>query len=129
MPANSTIPPAGSGVSPAAGNGEPDPGPCRIHEAECAGGPSGLVEKGAEIGFAAAVARRHTGKDVVVCGDDEDANRRLAGDIEAAVGPRTRPQPPERRAGPRALPHYHQKSRNPPGHAFYETKKRKAKAK
>ena len=46
--------------------------------------------------------------------------------IEALVGPPTRPQPPEPRAGPLALPHFHQQSRDPKGHLFYETEHRKA---
>jgi hypothetical protein len=97
--------------------------------AERVSGPSGLVERGQELGFVEAVARRAAAEDVVVCGEDLAANRRLAGQIEAAVGPRTPPQPPERRAGPHALPHYHQESREPDGHTFYETDKRKARKK
>jgi hypothetical protein len=58
---------------------------------------------------------------VVVCGDDPDPNRRLAFPIEAAVGPPSRPQIPHKNAGPAALPHFHQKSRRPDGHCFYET--------
>lgn len=97
-----------------------------IHEAEPASGPSGAVHFGNEIDFDTAVARRQAGLDVVVRGDDTDANRRLAYRIEAAVGPPTPPQPPERQAGPLALPHFHQRSRDPVGHPFYETQKRKA---
>lgn len=97
-----------------------------IHEAELVPGPSGGVWYGAEIDFVTAVARRRVGLDVVVRGDDGDANRGLAYRIEAAVGPPSRPQPPERRAGPLALPHFHQSSRNPKGHLFYETGQRKA---
>jgi hypothetical protein len=97
-----------------------------VHEAEPASGPSGAVWYGAEIDFDTAVARRQAGLDVVVHGEDSDANRRLAYRIEAAVGPPSRPQPPERRAGPLALPHFHQLSRNPKGHLFYETELRKA---
>jgi len=96
-----------------------------IHEAELAPGPSGAVWYGAEIDFDSAVARRKAGLDVVVRGQDADANRRLASQIEAGVGPPSRPQPPERRAGPLALPHFHQRSRNPKGHLFYETENRK----
>lgn len=81
---------------------------------------------GAEIDFATAVARRRMGLDVVVRGEDGDANRRLAYQIEAGVGPPSRPQPPERRAGPLALPHFHQRSRNPKGHLFCDTEHRKA---
>lgn len=103
----------------------PPPAPT-IHEAELAAGPSGGVWYGVEIDFAAAVARRQAGLDVLVRGEDGDANRRLAYQIEAAVGPPSRPQPPERRAGPLALPHFHQRSRDPKGHLFYETENRKA---
>lgn len=97
-----------------------------IHGAEPAPGPSGAILFGPEIDFDTAVARRRAGQDVVVRGDDSDANRRLAYRIEAAVGPPSRPQAPERRAGPFALPHFHQQSRDPAGHLFYETEKRKA---
>jgi hypothetical protein len=66
---------------------------------------------------------------VVVCGDDTDANRALAAYIEAAVGPRTLPQKPHKRAGPLALPHFHQLHRPPDGHCFYETDKKKTRRK
>src|SRR5262245_18833253 len=98
----------------------PPPAPT-IHEAELAPEPSGVVWYGPVIDFDTAVARRQAGLDVVVRGGDIDANRRLAAAIEAAVGPRTRPQTPHRRAGPHALPHFHQVSRSPPGHCFYDT--------
>jgi hypothetical protein len=116
---DATIPPGGQG-SPT-----PALGPM-IHEAQRTSGPSGIVERGVELTLEGAVARRRTGEDVVVRGDDTDANRRLAGQVEAAVGPPSRPQAPEWRAGPRALPHFHQASRSPDGHTFYETDKRKA---
>ena len=103
----------------------PTPAPT-IHEAELDAGPSGAVLFGPAIDFDSAVVRRQAGQDVVVRGNDTDANRRLAYRIEAAVGPPSRPQPPERQAGPLALPHFHQHSRNPVGHLFYETEKRKA---
>jgi len=51
----------------------------------------------------------------------EPASPDLAARIEAAVGPRTGPQPPHKRAGPHSLPHFHQVSRSPDGHCFYET--------
>jgi hypothetical protein len=69
------------------------------------------------------------GQNVVVCGDDEDANRRLAKHIESAAGPAQRGDPHIRHAGPYALPHYQQTRRTPlgpAGHTFYETTKRKA---
>jgi hypothetical protein len=97
------------------------PPPPTIHEAEPAPGPSRAVLCGAELAFAAAVARRQSGLDVVVRGDSTDANRTLAAAVEAAVGPRTGPQKPHRKAGPLALPHFHPVSRFPDGHSFYET--------
>ena len=97
-----------------------------VHEATLASGSSGGVYKGREIAFDAAVNRRKTGEDVVVCGDDLGANRRLARRIEETVGPAVR-EPPHREAGPQALPHYQQEKRPPEGHTFYETDKRKAK--
>ncbi len=96
-----------------------------IHEAERASGPSGSVLSGAVIDFGAAVARRQAGLDVVVCGEDVAANRRLAGAIEASVGPCQRSDP-HRRAGPLALPHFQQDVPPPEGHTFYETANRKA---
>jgi hypothetical protein len=76
---------------------------------------------GAELDLDGAVDRRRAGLDVVVRGSDLTANRTLAGEVEAAVGTRTGPQKPHKRAGPHALPHFHQVSRNPSGHCFYET--------
>lgn len=99
--------------------------PPTIHNAELASGPSGAVEYGAEIDLAAAVARRQVGDNVVVRGDDVDANRRLAGQIESSVGP-CRRSDPHASAGPHALPHYQPQSRPPDGHTFYETPRRKA---
>ncbi len=65
---------------------------------------------------------------MVVCGDDVDANRRLAEKIESAVGPCERGEP-HSKAGPRALPHYQPEPRPPQGHTFYETARRKARKK
>ena len=99
-----------------------------IHEASLASGPSGAVEWGGTITFEEAVDRRKNALNIVVRGDDENANRRLAGKVEAAVGVATRPQPPHTySAGPHALPHFHQVSRTPKWHAFYETVNLKAK--
>jgi hypothetical protein len=93
-----------------------------LREASLASGPSGFVDAGATLTFDEAVKRRAAGLDVVVCGDDLAENRRLAASLEAAVGQAPRPQPPHKSsAGPRALPHFHQRSRVPPGHTFYET--------
>jgi hypothetical protein len=102
----------------------PSPPPS-IHEAELASGPSGAVEYKSEIDFAAAVARRRSGGDVVVRGEDVDANRRIAASIESAVGPCRRGDP-HRSAGLHALPHYQPRTRPPDGHTFYETPRRKA---
>lgn len=98
-----------------------------IHEAERESGASGAVLRGAKIDLAAAAARRRVGQDVVVCGADVDANRKLAIRIETAVGPATRPQAPHKNAGPMALAHLHQLNRSPDGHTFYETDRRKTK--
>ncbi|HKI31516.1 MAG TPA: hypothetical protein VKA46_06585 [Gemmataceae bacterium] len=106
----------------------PKPAPT-IHEAERASGASGAVLRGVEIDFTAAVVRRRAGEDVVVCGSDLDANRRLAYKIESGVGPASRPQTPHRRAGPLSLPHFHQVTRSPDGHTFYETENRKTRKK
>jgi hypothetical protein len=100
-----------------------------IHEAELEPGLSGAVLRGTELDLAAAVARRRARNDVVVCGPNTDTNRRLASQVEAAVGPVSKPQWPHKRAGPKALPHFHQRTRSPDGHTFYETDKRKTKKK
>lgn len=97
-----------------------------IHEAELESGGSGAVLRGVEIDFAAAVARRRAGENVVVCGDDLNANRRLAERIEQAAGPHKRGEPHKRTAGPRALPHFQQLDHTRAGHTFYETPKRRA---
>ena len=100
--------------------------PPTIHEAELASGLSGIVYWGPVIEFAAAVARRMTGGNVVVRGDILAANRALTRTIESAVGPCQRSDPHKRHAGPFALPHFQQRTSPPTGHTFYETDKRKA---
>jgi hypothetical protein len=100
-----------------------------IHEAELASGPSGAVLWGPEIEVAAAVTRRTAGPDVVVRGEDTDTNRRLASQIELAVGPAVRGLPHSKSAGPLALPHFQQVTPPPGGHTFHETDKRKARKK
>jgi hypothetical protein len=103
---------------------QPPPLPPTIHEATLASGPTGAVIRGAEIDEAAAIARRAAGSDVVVCGDDIDANRALARRIENAAGPATKPQKPHKKAvGQRALPHFQQQAPPPYGHTFYATAK------
>jgi hypothetical protein len=101
-----------------------------IHEAELASGPSGAVEYGKEIDELTAIARRANGEDIVVRGDDTRANRARAYKVEVQVGSPSKAQfPHTSTAGPMALPHFHQKSRSPRGHAFYETDRRKARKK
>jgi hypothetical protein len=106
---------------------KPPAGPPKIHEATLASGPSGAVLKGAEIDLEAAIARREAGLDVVVCGDDIDANRGLAYAVESSVGPCKR-QDPHDEAGPHALPHFQQGTPPPAGHCFYEATSREKKA-
>src|SRR5947208_1274032 len=115
--------PSPSDPSPAPAT-PPAPAAPTVHEAERASGPSGAILYGAELDFPAAVARRQSGLDVVVRGDDTDANRRVAERIEAAVGPAPMRQAPHRRAGPLALPHCQQAVPPPEGHTFYETEHR-----
>lgn len=79
-----------------------------------------LTDRGSELDLAQAVARRQVSLDVVVCGSDVDANRELAKAVEAGVGPWLR-EDPHLAAGPHALPHFLQESREPGGHSFYET--------
>jgi hypothetical protein len=113
-----------------------EPGPTKpvaptLHEAELEPGPSGRVQAGATIDFDRAVARRRTGQNVVVRGNDTAANQREAARIEAAAGPCVRASPHIRSAGRFALPHYQQTRRTPPGpvgHTFYETERRKARS-
>ncbi len=95
--------------------------PPRIYEATLESGPSGWVVRGSEIDLATAIARRQSGRDVVVCGGAVKANRSLARTIETGVGTPTRPQHPHKNAGPHALPHFHRESRAVDGHTFYET--------
>jgi hypothetical protein len=101
--------------------------PPKIYEATLASGPSGVVYKGAEIDLDTAIARRKAGKDIVVCGNDIKANRGLAKQIEAAIGPWEQ-ETPHHSAGPHSLPHVQQQSRSPAGHSFYDTPNPKKKA-
>lgn len=83
---------------------------------------SGWVDVGRVLTIEEAARRRAAGFDVVVCGDDHMANKRLATKVEGMVGPVSRAQLPHKgSAGPYALPHYHQSTRVPRGHTFYET--------
>src|SRR2546423_4030241 len=95
-----------------------------IYEASL--GANGSVIKGQLLTQTLAEARRRTGKDVVVCGGNLSANRRLAGTIERNANGTAKRCPPHPNAGPRALPHYQPDPRPPAGHTFYETPNRKA---
>ncbi len=71
-----------------------------------------------------AESERKAGNDIVVCGIDVRANRPLAQQIEQNANGPTVGDPPQ--AGSKSLPHFHPVSRQPGGHAFYETVKRKS---
>ncbi len=74
-------------TAPEAASAPLPPAASAIHEAERASGPSGAVLYGVAIDFDAALARRKTGADVVIRGDNHKANRQLANRIESAVRP------------------------------------------
>ena len=97
---------------------EPLPEPT-IHEAEL-GGSSGAVIWEPEITIEVAADRRRKEKEIVVRGNNSRANRSRAREVEEKVGI-SKAEFPHASAGPRALPHFHQKSRSPSGHSFYET--------
>lgn len=83
----------------------------------------GTVVKGTELIEQQSVLERQAGRDVVVCGDDADANSELAKRIEnAANGDYVR----HGKHRPLGLNHYQPLSRPPAGHTFYETKGSKA---
>jgi hypothetical protein len=96
----------------------------QIHEASL--GRRGSVVKGRSITQAEAEARRKAGEDVVVCGPNLGANRRLAGEIERNANGKVKLCPPDDKAGPNSLPHWQPDPRPPDGHTFYETPNRKA---
>jgi hypothetical protein len=105
-----------------------------IHEAERASGPSGAVEWGPELTVEEAIQRRRQGGDIVVRGPVSKRNRATARKIEEAVGTPVIEDQPHAKAGPFALPHFHQESHDPDGHTFYEgwgrtAKRKKAKGK
>jgi hypothetical protein len=89
-------------------------------------GAYGSVAKVIEITQAEAEAKRKAGQDVVVCGTDLAANRRVAGTIERNANSTAKRCPPHSMAGPKALPHFQPDPRPPGGHTFYETPNRKA---
>jgi len=93
---------------------------------EASRGADGAVIKGNPLTQAQAELRRNAGQDVVVCGTDLAANRRLAGLIERNANRSAKRCPPHANAGAYALPHYQPDPRPPDGHTFYETPNRKA---
>jgi hypothetical protein len=97
-----------------------------VHEAQRTFDGSGVVLWGAELTPDEAADRRRRGEDIVVRGNDLAANRAQARAVEAMVGMPSRPQFPHPSAGRHALPHFHQLSRSPTGHSFYETPRLKA---
>jgi hypothetical protein len=98
--------------------------PPSIYEASF--GSQGAVVKGTQITQQQAEDLRKRGKDVVVCGSDHKANVTLAKQIEINANGTAKLCGPHSNAGPKSLPHCHPNSRNPAGHTFYETDKRKA---
>ena len=100
-----------------------------IHKASGVLDASGVVEWWDVLTEHEAVDRRKQGLDIVVRGPDGKQNRRKAREIEMQVGTPVVFDLPHARAGPRALPHYHQDSRSPEGHSFYEVGGRKARKK
>jgi hypothetical protein len=90
-----------------------------VYEATRAMDGSGGVIKGRLLTRAEAETRRQGGLDIVVCGSDAVANRLEAADIEAAAGPWTHHVPNFHTTGPRALPHFQQRRKQPRGHSFY----------
>jgi hypothetical protein len=97
-----------------------DPQQPTVHEAMLASGASGAVEYGAQLTDADAVLRRGQGLDIVVRGPNGRANRAKARKIEEAVGTPVIEEDRHQNAGPYSLRHFHQVSRSPQGHTFYE---------
>lgn len=91
-----------------------------IHRAERASGPDGAVEWGEELTLEEAIQERKKGLDIVVRGPDPKSNRNKAREIETRVGAPVSEDAPHAKAGRMALPHFHQTSRVPDGHSFYE---------
>jgi hypothetical protein len=80
---------------------------------------NGVVRRIGAITLAEAIDLRRNGEDVVVCGDDRGANRRLAGHIERTANGNAIAHPPHHAsAGIRALPHWQPNPRPPEGHTY-----------
>ena len=103
----------------------PDPEIC---EAMRALDGSDAVVRGAKLTRAQAIARRHAGGDIVVCGPNTPDNDQIAREIEEAATPAGNPPPIYHgpHGGPLSLPHWQQKTRLPEGHSFHETHIRQA---
>lgn len=97
----------------------PTEAPSTVHEATRDLGPSGAVEWGRLLTDQEAADRRRKGLDIVVRGPNPRANRAKARAIEAMVGP-AQLDARHAKAGSLSLPHFHQVSRSPGGHSFYE---------
>lgn len=98
----------------------------KIHEATAPSGSLGVVIKGTEIDEAGAIGIRKEGGDIVVCGDDTQANRAIAEKVEQAAVGLYRVEKPHKNAGLHALPHCQPAARPPAGHSFYESRHKKA---
>ena len=97
-----------------------------IHKAIRVMDGSGAIKKSMDISKTEAIRLRMIGDDVVVCGDDLKSNRKIAQEIEAAVGPYVR-HVPHISSGVLALPHFQQLNPPPVGHTFYEAEFRRVK--
>jgi hypothetical protein len=102
----------------------PEPAMPRIFAAHL--GPQGAVVRERELTRTEAEARRRSGGDVVVCGPDLAANRRMAQQVEQAANGSWKRHAPHDEAGPEALPHFQPQGRPPEGHTFYETPNKRA---
>ena|SRR5579859_750958 len=91
-----------------------------VHRAERASGPDGAVEWWDELTVEEAIEERKKGLDIVVRGPEQGSNRNKAREIETGVGTPITEDAPHPKAGRMALPHFHQTSRSPDGHSFYE---------
>ena len=98
--------------------------PPKIHRATLRG--AGGTTKLEVITEAQAIAERKAGRDVVVCGTDLNANRKLAEHIETTANGECRFCPRQFSGGPDTLPHCQPMVRGPDGHTFFETVKQKA---
>src|SRR4051812_32291939 len=99
-----------------------------IHKALCRA--NGDVVKKSNISITEAVQERKAGRDIVVCGDDVQANNDLAKQIEQSAHGSYKRCGAHASAGANALNHYQPDPRNGvTDHSFYETKSRKARSK